>query len=172
MKILYLWALYIVIAACSSTHVSYSYNKQTDFDTYRTFNFIADEAALPSDSANRKLLINAASHQLQAKGLSKSDHPDLLVDVKLLIRQMKKEGLADGRTYMITPNLYVRSEQTSQTNKYKIATLFIRILDSHKKQMLWQGQGSRTTIGSPYTPNLHRAVAQIFKKYPPKVKRN
>ena len=167
MKILYPCVLFVIMSACSSTQIFYSYSKQTDFDTYRTFNFIVDEALLPSDSTGRKLLINAVTDQLRARGLSiQVRSPDLLVDVKLLIQKMKKVMPMSGRSVFISSKLYVQSEPTYKTEEYDVATIFIRIIDTYNKQMVWQAHGSRTIFGTPAKSDVHRAVVQLLKKYP------
>ena len=64
------------------------------------------------------------------------------------------------------------STTTINYDTYTDGTLFIDMIDATKKQLVWQGRGTKT-IEQDASPqrreeNINYAVKQIFVKYPPK----
>jgi len=80
--------LIVIITACSSSiKVTTDYNKGTDFNAYKTFNFVEEVANIPMNELNKNRLLNTIEKELIAKGLLKSENPDLIVDIQISARQ-------------------------------------------------------------------------------------
>ena len=64
---------------------------------------------------------------------------------------------------------------TTTSSTINIGTLNIDLYDVAKKEQVWRGEASKT-LGSAKDPhkvhkNLNKAVAKLFKKYPPPPKK-
>lgn len=75
------------LVACSSLKVSYDYDKQADFSKYKTYAFTEEALKLPICDLNRDRVLKAIENELAAKGMTKSDTPDALVDVHVKAEQ-------------------------------------------------------------------------------------
>ena len=65
--------------------------------------------------------------------------------------------------------------QPLSTETINIGTLDIDIYDAAAKNQIWKGQATKT-LGSGKDPekvnkNINKAMAKLFKKYPPPVKK-
>jgi len=84
MKAIKLVALGLVflLSSCSSVKVVADYDTATDFSQYKTFAFYKkgiDKAEI-SDLDKRRIL-KAVEAELMAKGFTKSENPDILVNI-------------------------------------------------------------------------------------------
>ncbi|HUH27957.1 DUF4136 domain-containing protein [Gelidibacter sp.] len=80
-KSLFLIGLSLMIISCATVRVNYDYEKATDFNTYKTYNYYSDMNTGMSELDSRRLL-DALDAGLQAKGMTLSDSPDFLINVK------------------------------------------------------------------------------------------
>jgi len=81
-KIFPLLALLLIMTSCGSIRVAADYDKEASFDNYNTFAFFKtgiDKAEI-SDLDKRRIL-RAIETELLAKGLVKSETPDILVSL-------------------------------------------------------------------------------------------
>ena len=70
----------ITFISCGSTKVAYDYDEQIDFSQYKTYNFMTDmDSGLSQLDLNR--LLDATEAVLQSKGFTKSETPDLLINI-------------------------------------------------------------------------------------------
>lgn len=81
MKKILLLPLLVVLAACSSLKVTYDYDSQADFAKYKTYAFSEDAMKLPIGDLNRDRVLKAIETEMTAKGFTKSDTPDVLIDL-------------------------------------------------------------------------------------------
>ena len=73
--------LLFVLASCSSVRVNYDYDKKATFENYKTYAYHKsgiDKVEI-SDLDKRRILY-AIDEQLAAKGFSKSETPDVLIN--------------------------------------------------------------------------------------------
>lgn len=178
MKKLSILALSLLFAACSSLKVTYDYDKQTDFSTYKTYAYSEDALKLPVGDLNRDRVIAAVDRELAAKGFTKSDTPDVLIDMHVRAEQ-KTEAVANttGPGYGYGgPWRYGYgggfSTTTIDYNQYIEGTLFINMVDKASEKIVWQGRGTKT-VDEDASPqkretNINNGVKMIFMKYPPK----
>ena len=70
----------LTLFSCGSTKVAYDYDEQINFESYKTYNYIADmQTGLSQLDVNR--LIDATDVVMEAKGFTKSETPDLLINI-------------------------------------------------------------------------------------------
>ena len=82
LKLMFILSLFILFTSCSSVRVIADYDKQVNFNEFKTFAFYKpgiDKAEI-SDLDKRRIL-KAIEIELIAKGFTKSENPDLLVSI-------------------------------------------------------------------------------------------
>lgn len=170
-------ALLIIISSCSSVQVASDYDKNADFNNYKTFAFFKtgiDKAEI-SDLDKRRIL-RAIEAELIAKGFTKSEKPDLLVSIFTKERQevnVWNNGYGGfGYGWGWSPfygNL--NHNVTSSTQ----GSLYIDLIDAKKKELVWQGKGSgylsRTSNVDKKEARIKEFVSEIMMEYPPELKK-
>lgn len=169
LPLLFLFAL----VSCSSVQVATDYDKNVDFANYKSFAFFKsgiDKVEI-SDLDKRRIL-NAIDAELTTKGITKSENPDLLVNIFTKSRQQVdvnqfNAGWGYGWGWGWNPWMWGgRSTTVSTTTE---GTLYIDLIDARKKELIWQGEG----VGV-LTQNINKKeerikefVKKILEKYPP-----
>ncbi len=193
MKILKLLPLVLVLlitSSCVLVKVSADYDQQTDFKEYKTFAFYKkgiDKVEI-SDLDKRRIL-KAIESQLVARGFTKSENPDILVNIFTKARQkvnIYNNNYGFSRGFGWNPWFYggygwggfspwglgVGFDATN-ISKSTEGTLFIDLIDANKKELAWQGMGTGTLITSKNVEKkearINEFVAEIMTKYPPQV---
>jgi len=167
-----------VLAGCSSLKVSYDYDNQVNFGTLKTYAFTEESLKLPIQDLDRSRIVKAVENEMTAEGFSKSDNPDVLIDLHVKAEQ-KTEATATtsgaGGMYGGPWRYgYGGGFSTTQVNyhNYVVGTLFVNMVSKTTDKIVWQGRASKT-IDEDANPekretNINYAVKQIFTKYPPK----
>jgi hypothetical protein len=162
--------LLFVAVSCGSVRVTTDYDNEADFSTYRTFAFYKkgiDKAAI-SDLDKRRIL-KAIEQALLQKGFTKSDTPDLLVNIFTKSRQ--KLTVHNDRYYSGWYPWYYGPHVGTHISNYTEGTLFIDLIDARKKTLAWQGIGSGFLVTSGNKPKkearIREFVSEIMTKYPP-----
>lgn len=167
--------LFFMIASCSSVRVAADYDKEADFNTYKSFAFYKpgiDKAEI-SDLDKRRIL-RAIETELMAKGFTKSDNPDMLVSIFTKSEQ-RVDVYNNSWGYggwgwggfggwgwgmgMNQPTVSTRTE----------GVLYIDLVDATKKELIWQGQGTGylSKRMDKKEERIKEFVAKIMEKYPP-----
>ena len=71
-----------LFSSCSSVRVASDYDREANFSSYNTYAFFKpgiDKAEI--SDLDKKRILRAIENEMQAKGLTKSDNPDLLVSI-------------------------------------------------------------------------------------------
>jgi hypothetical protein len=170
----------ILLSSCSSVRVAADYDRETNFDQYKTFAFFKpgiDKAEI-SDIDKRRIL-RAIEAELMAKGMTKSENPDMLVSIFTKSTQrvdvynnawgagawgwggFNRWGWGWG------PGFGWGGNNVSTTTE---GMLFIDFIDTDKKELFWQGSGT----GYLVTRNVEKKearikefVAKTLEQFPP-----
>src|SRR5882672_2126847 len=90
----YLVILILFVAwlpACSpALKVTSDYDRQADFTKYKTYTFSPQSLELPVNELNRRRVLTEIETQIAAKGFTKSEVGDVLVDVRLSAQERKE----------------------------------------------------------------------------------
>jgi hypothetical protein len=182
MKPIKLLFLVTVMAGCSSLKTSYDYDKQTNFSNYKTYAYTEEAMKLPIQELNRTRLMNAIDTEMTSRGFTKSDAPDVLIDL-----HVKAEQKRDATATTTGPGMYGYGGgayrygygggfTTTQinVNEYVEGTLFINMIDKSTEKLVWQGRGTKV-LDEDASPekrekNINTGVTAIFAHYPPKAK--
>lgn len=168
-----------LFTACSSIKVTTDYDKGTDFSTYKTFMFVKEVADIPMNDLNKSRLLTSIEKELTAKGLVKSDDPDLVVDIHLSTRKEQSATTTSTGGYY---GGYRRRGYgwgggmgTSYTsvNTYIVGTVIINMVDNKKNVLVWQGIGDGTVDfdAKKREAMMEKNIAKIMYGYPPKKKK-
>ncbi|MDO9138335.1 MAG: DUF4136 domain-containing protein [Lutibacter sp.] len=167
-------ALIFLVASCSSIRVTTDYDTTADFSKYKTFAFYKkgiDKAEI-SDLDKRRIL-KAIESEMLAKGFTKSENPDLLVNI--FAKSTQKVDVYNNNFYYGWHPWYYGPNFGTQVSKYTEGTLFIDLIDATKKELAWQGIGSgalsATGNVAKKEEKIKEFVAEIMAQYPPGTKK-
>lgn len=173
-KIIFCLALAVLIS-CATLSVSYDYDKNADFNQYKTYAFDEQVDQLKVNQLDKNRVIGAIANEMNARGYSKSGTPDLLVGIHTRVEQEESAtATTTGTGVYGGPWRYGFGAGFTTTNvdieKYNVGTLFINLIDNGSKEIVWQGRGTKT-LAENVSPEkkeerINAAVAAIFKKYP------
>ncbi|OIQ21259.1 DUF4136 domain-containing protein [Lacinutrix sp. MedPE-SW] len=176
LKTLPILLLLVVVSSCTSVRVASDYDKNADFDSYKTFAFFKtgiDKAEI-SDLDKRRIL-RAIEAEMIAKGFTKSENPDLLVSIFTKSREQVyvynngfgPYGYGWGWSPWYWNNGFNRTSVSTSTQ----GSLYIDLIDASKKELIWQGKGQGYLTNSSNIDKkearIKEFVAKIMTKYPP-----
>jgi hypothetical protein len=161
-----LGAIVLLSGACASVTTSADYDRSTDFSKYRTWAWI-ENAEPVGNAIVQKRLAAAIEDELAAKGLTKSDHPDLLVSMHARLTQrvtFETTGWGYG------PGRWQTGVRTTP-EEIPVGTLVVDLVDARAKQLVWRGMAKRVLdlMASPEEKEkaTRETVARMFAAYPP-----
>lgn len=174
-KLLMLVAVVITLAGCSSLRTASDYDKNVDLKAYRTYNFYDKGIArVKLNNLDKRRLLAAVESEMNAKGFTKSNNPDLLVNLVVVARE---------KTDLYGPGYYGGWGWgwrggwggwggwggPSYVNQYIEGTIIVDFLDPAKKILFWHGQGSGFNLDnfSKREERLNTGVKEILAQYPP-----
>ncbi len=167
-----LFVLFLLVSffiSCSSVRVSSDYDTQIDFSSLKTFAFYktgVDKA--PISDLDKKRIMRAIESELVAKGMTKSATPDVLVNIFTKSRERVdvNDNSFGGYWY---PRYYGPSQVSVSTQTE--GTLFIDLLDTNGKSLLWQGIGTgvlQMRSMEKKEERIKEFVHEIMEQFPPK----
>jgi hypothetical protein len=174
-KLIFIPFLFLIMTSCSSVQVNSDYDKKVDFSPYKTFAFYKSGIdKVEISDLDKKRILRSVDESLTAKGLTKSETPDLLVNFftkeneQLNVNQFNS-GWGYGWGYGWNP--YFRGGTTS-VNRYTEGTLYIDLIDAKKKELIWQGEGKGelTKDTNKKDEVIKEFVTKILEQYPPSAK--
>ena len=169
--------LLFLITACDSISVYSDYERGTDFSQYKTYAFYKkgiDRVEI-SDLDKRRIL-RAIDRELSAKGMVKSNNPDMLVNI--FTKSKERINVYNSGYYGWYPwyygyGLYGPGYGFGYTNVSTSTegTLFIDLIDARRKELAWQGIGvgllSYSKSVEKKEAMLNEFVTKIMMTYPP-----
>ena len=166
----------LAFVACSTVKIGYDYDKSADFSKYKTYAFSEETMKMPINQLNRDRLIKATEAEMAAKGFTKSDNPDAILDLRIKGEEVQTATATTtgGYGYGYGRWGYGGGFSTTQVNydKYVEGSLFITMVDKATEKIVWQGTGKKTldenASAQKKEENINYAVKQIFTNYPPK----
>lgn len=165
----------VLLSSCSAVKVYSDYDKKVDFTPYKTFAFYKagiDKVEI-SDLDKRRILYSI-DNVLTAKGYTKSETPDLLINFFTKEREqvdVNQFNMGWGYGWGWGWNPWLWGGNTSVTT-YVEGTLFIDLIDAKKKELVWQGEGigALTKNKEKKEELIKEFVTKILAQYPPEKK--
>lgn len=166
--------LIISLNSCSSVRVASDYDKQANFDGYKSFAFYKpgiDKADI--SDLDKKRILRAIEANMTSKGFIKSNNPDVLVSIFTKTKEnvnIYQNNVGFGYGWGWNPWFWGDNFYGGNTvSRVTEGTLYIDLIDASKKELIWQGMGT-----SALTKNVDRKqekmneiVTAILEKYPP-----
>lgn len=171
MRFLQITILALLIISCAPIRVNYDYDKTTNFDSYKTYQYYANMETGLSELDTKRLL-NAIDAKMESRGYNISENPDFFIDIKSAEyqgqqRQTVGVGVGGGGRNVgggISIGLPI-----GQANINRQIT--IDFVDENKNQLFWQAI-SESSFNPKATPEkreerLNAIVEKVLSKYPP-----
>lgn len=171
-------ALFLVGACASTPNTTFNVAPGVDFSQYSTFGFFSPLAT--DDEGYESLLSNflkvATAQQLDARGLSYSDTPDLKINFYVHTQEKLR-----SRSYPTTSAYYAYRDPffydpwiayptyETRIDQYTQGTLNIDVVDTSTQKLVWEGMVTgRVTDESVRNleASIDKAVADIMADFP------
>lgn len=173
-------AVALVAAGCASgPDIRADYDHAADFGRFHTYGFVAQAGTDTAEfrSLATQTLQAAAAREMEARGYTRSDTPDLVInftgkleektDIESTPAPYYGPAYGYGGWYGAPWGGYGGTEVT--TRRYKVGTLVMDVVDREKRVAVFQG-GIEGVVTKEMLANkqaaLNQAVAHIFSKYP------
>lgn len=165
--------LLFLFNSCSSVRVNADYDSKADFSQYKTFAFHKtgiDKVQI--SEFDKKRILRAIDNELTKKGMTKSDNPDLLVNIitkereRIDVNQFNA-GFGYGWGWGWSP--YFWGGNQTFVNSSAEGTLYIDLIDAKKKELIWEGEGVGilTENRARKEEQINEFVSKILAQYPP-----
>lgn len=165
-------ALATLIQACAGPKVIANYDRAADFGAYRTYGFSAQLATDDGDTTTllSKFLKAAATRELEARGYTASDEPDLVVNFNVSSQQ--KTEVTETPTAYYGYRRYgwgMGGAYETSVRQYTEGTLNVDLVDRARNELVWEG-AYVGVVTDAMRENLQQtcdeAVAEVFGAYP------
>jgi hypothetical protein len=169
-KLIKVTALMWLAVTAFAQEVQFDYDRSANFNAYKTYQWVDSNRVQVGDQLLDKNIKRAVDGQLTGKGLRRVESDgDLLIGYQAAISKEKQfDGLPSG------PPWWGNSGNTRVTSStIEIGKLVIVLFDPATKQLVWRGSAAKT-LNINENPdknyqNLEKAMAKLFKNYPPGV---
>ena len=161
-----------LLISCTSVRVASDYDKNVNFDTFKTFAFYKtgiDKAEI--NDLDKRRIMRAIESELLVKGFSKSSNPDILVSIFTKSREKinvySNNGFGPyGYGWGWSPWYWNNNSYTSSSTE---GSLYIDLINANKKELVWQGigRGYISENMSNKEERIKEFVSKIMEKYPP-----
>ncbi|UOB18556.1 DUF4136 domain-containing protein [Abyssalbus ytuae] len=176
MKVAKLLSILFVVTfftSCVSVRVSTDYDRQANFNQYKSFAFFKpgiDKAEI--SDLDKKRILRAIESEMLSKGFIKSENPDILVSI--FTQERERVDMYNNYGWSWGPgwgggwnpwwgmgynNVYTRTE----------GSLYIDLIDAKEKELVWQGKGTGylTKDTEKKQERINEFVKEILGKFPP-----
>lgn len=174
MKIIYSFALAILLfTSCQSVRVNSDYDKNVNFDNYKTFAYHkAGIDKVEISDLDKKRILRALDNTLTSKGFTKSETPELLINFFTKEREqvtVSQFNMGWGYGWGWGWNPFMMGGNNN-IDSYVEGTLYIDIIDAKSKELIWQGKGSGvlTQDVERKDEKINLFVTKILEQYPPR----
>jgi Domain of unknown function (DUF4136) len=161
--------------SCQAVHINSDYDKSVNFSNYKTYGFYKqgiDKVAI--SDLDKKRIMRSIEEEMTAKGFSKSETPDLLVNISTKEREQVNVNQFNGGFggwgyggFGWNPMFWGGGMNSVST--FAEGTLLIDLIDTNKKELVWQGEGvgHLTQNTNKKDENIKGFVTRIMSQYPP-----
>lgn len=160
-----------ILTSCATIDVATDYDKEVNFDQYKTYAFYKpgiDQAEI--SDLDKKRILRAIDFELSQKGMTKSENPELLVSIFTQTKE-KVNIYQNDFGYGWGWNPYFWGGGAGRTTSYTNieGTLFIDLIDEQKNELVWQGLGTGvlTQKMERKEEKIREIVDEILQEFPP-----
>ncbi len=169
-----------MLSSCVSVRVVSDYDKEADFNSFKTYAFYKtgiDKAQI--SDLDKKRILRAIETEMNTRGLIKSNEPDLLVSI--FTKERERVDVYNNAGWGWGPgwgfyNPWFWGRPGWGGNNVSTSTegsLYIDLIDTKSKELVWQGRGVGTLNNisnvEKKEARIREFVSEILKKYPPNI---
>ena len=165
MKLISITGFLCLAAIGMAQEVQFDYDRSANFNSYKTYAWVETSAVRNTNQLMDQNIKRAIDEQLAGKGLQRVDSGgDLQIGYQSALNHEKQfDAWGSG------PRLWGNARVTSST--IDVGKLVVNIYDPAKKQLVWRGEAEKT-VDMKKDPDknyqsLEKAMAKLFKNYPP-----
>ncbi|WZL89970.1 DUF4136 domain-containing protein [Salinimicrobium sp. 3283s] len=161
----------LVMTSCSTVKVATDYDREVNFSQYQTYAFFKpgiDKAEI--SDLDKKRILRAIDQEMQEKGFTKSDNPDMLVSIFTKTKEnVNIYNNAYGYGYGWGWHPWYWGSGYNTVSSTTEGTLYIDLIDAGKKELVWQGMGTAALSRKveQKQERINEIVEEILEKYPP-----
>lgn len=169
MKTLQLLSILFIatLTSCSSISVTSDYDKNVSFGNYKTYAYMKNNLDnIAISDFDKKRIINAIDEVMATKGFTKSENPDMIINIFT-----KERERIDVYDYYGWGYPYWGGYNSVYT--YPEGVLILDFVDNKTKELIWQGQGTGylTNNVDKKEAVIKDFVNRILAQYPPQIKK-
>ncbi|MEO9892760.1 DUF4136 domain-containing protein [Aurantibacter sp.] len=168
----------MLLASCTSVRVLSDYDKEANFNTYKSYAFYKtgiDKAHI--SDLDKKRILRAIEAEMDTRGFEKSDDPDILVSI--FTKETEQVDIYNnywggGFGWGWSPFYYGGFGPGWGGNNVRSRTegsLYIDLIDAKNKELVWQGKGignlGNTAKIEKKEARIKEFVTEILEAYPP-----
>jgi hypothetical protein len=167
----FLLALFGLAMGVYAQDIHYNYDRDANFAVYKTYQWVNIQGGAVPDPLMDKNIRSAIDEQLAAKGLTKVEKDaDLDVGYQAAVTTEKSVNV-----WGTGPRWMGGGMAQAETTTIAIGKLMVDLYDAGRKQLVWRGDATKT-LDPKRDPdkaykNLQKAMAKLFKNYPPPPKK-
>ena len=182
--------LTVGLMACSSVKVSTDHDKNTDFSSFKSYQWINAKTVTNKDAIQVSDIMdmrirNTINKQLTVQGYQQSEGvADLQINYSVLTRD--ETDIQSYQTYGGYSSRWgwgagygyrgMSGHSNTVIKTYQQGTLVIDFVDPKTNKLVWRGLGSDRIPSERTTENMDKLVSEmvqsILKKFPPKQKQD
>ena len=173
MKLIKITGLLCLGVAAFAQEVQFDYDRSANFSAFKTYQWVDYKRVAVGDQLLDQDIKRAVDEQLAGKGLRRVESGgDLLVGYQAGISEEKQfDAFGSGFGGWGGPGRGNFGDIHGTTSTIEIGKLVIGLFDPASKQLVWRGSASKT-LDLKKDPdknyrNLEKAMAKLFKNYPP-----
>ncbi|WP_046746248.1 DUF4136 domain-containing protein [Kordia zhangzhouensis] len=177
-KLLFPVVALLLVTSCVSVRVVSDYDKEADFNSYKTFAFYKtgiDQVEI--SDLDKKRILRSIEKELTDRGFVKSENPDLLVNI--MTKANKRVDINNnayfGWGWGFQPWFWGGAPMSTVRTRTE-GVLYIDLIDTKQKELVWQGRGTGNLNNNrsieKKEERIREFVAEIMKEYPPMASAN
>jgi len=166
-------SLVLMISCGPQLTVTNDYDHTANFSQFHTYKIVQLEQQYQALSQfNQTRIINAVNAQMQAKGFTQSENPDMLVNITTILKN-KQEIVANSYGYGGGYRPYAwgggNMSTTVNVQDYQNGSLIVEVANASTKKLLWEGIGNQDIDAPSNNPEqaINSAVQKIMASFPP-----
>ena len=165
---------------CATDNIRSDYDPTVDFGQYTTYNFFPDAGPEETNyqSFFSRYMIAAISREMDARGYSMSNDPDLLINFNAMLQDKTDVRTTPAPAYggyygyrggFYDPWMGYGYAQETHVSQYTEGTFNIDLVDARKKKLVWEAVGTgriSQKLLEELEERVNIGVAKYFEKYP------
>jgi hypothetical protein len=168
-------------SGCASDPIRSDYDPTADFSQYKSYNFFADAGPEQTNyqSFFSKYMVAAISREMDSRGYTKSNDPDLLVNFNAILREKTDVRTTPAPSYgggyygyrggFYDPWGGYGMATETHVSQYTEGTFNIDLVDARQKKLVWEAVGTgkiSQKVLEELEERVNAGVPKFFAKYP------